>query len=773
MKTKLLPYVLILGLISSACTSELLTNETNKTDITALNVPNGFDWKTTRDVTLNIKVSDIRFKSSTHVVSVYTSDPITGAVPLSKGAASTSNPFVTKISIATKVKTLFIVKTAPDGTKITQKVALDNNSSVNLSLGTVSSGRVSAFENVSEKNLVTESSPNCSAGCDISIDENTANKNLTLDSKTVCLTGSNYTVNVSSISSGGTLRICGTNITVNNLKLDGSLYYTVIVTNTGSATLNSFSWNSSNANVKNFGTLKTSNTSNLVLSGALYNDGTISFDNAVSIGSRATFVNNQKITVKGDFTPFSNVTNNGTVEADGGTSLNTKGINFVNNGTFKIKGALIATSTSTLTNNGFLSANSMQILNSCIVYNKCQLLITTDFIIENMLNLDSYIYVGGNTEIRGRAVVFFFNGSLFVTNGLKTFDGHIDGQGTTYSLFKVINSSPNLDAGKAPKITGTIQYSEPSGTMLAKHFDATAKSTTDGGIYIPKTECNAGNGEEPVVAKDSDKDGIIDSEDNYPNDADKAFDSYSTPSTVAFEDQWPNLGDYDMNDVVLAYKYQIVTNAKNKVAKVIANYTLQASGGSYDNGAGVQFELPSASIKNFSSSTGAEVEAGQTNAVVLLFKNSSKELAAWNTIPTQGAVGSKNYSFSFDVVDGPSIETFGIGSYNPFIWNNTANFGRGYETHLVGKKPTDLMNTKLFGTASDNSTGTNYYRTSNNLPWGIEIATDNFKYPSENKMITATYWYFATWATSGGVYRTDWYSNTEAGYRYTPYIFNP
>ncbi len=83
------------------------------------------------------------------------------------------------------------------------------------------------------------------------------------------------------------------------------------------------------------------------------------------------------------------------------------------------------------------------------------------------------------------------------------------------------------------------------------------------------------------------------------------------------------------------------------------------------------------------------------------------------------------------------------------------------------------MNTKLFGTASDNSTGTNYYRTSSNLPWGIEIATDNFKYPSENKMITATYWYFATWATSGGAYRTDWYSNTEAGYRYTPYIFNP
>ena len=53
-----------------------------------------------------------------------------------------------------------------------------------------------------------------------------------------------------------------------------------------------------------------------------------------------------------------------------------------------------------------------------------------------------------------------------------------------------------------------------------------------------------------------------------------------------------------MNDVVLAYKYQIVTNAKNNVAQVIANYTLQAAGGAYENGAGVQFELPSAHLCN-------------------------------------------------------------------------------------------------------------------------------------------------------------------------------
>jgi LruC domain-containing protein len=419
-----------------------------------------------------------------------------------------------------------------------------------------------------------------------------------------------------------------------------------------------------------------------------------------------------------------------------------------------------------------MTANSMQINSSGTVNNKCQLIIKTDLGVDQTLNNNSYVYVGGFTRLNSSGTVNLFNGAFFTTN-TSSYDGKITGSGSDYSLFKVRTSVQNINNGNPYKLTGTVQFSEPSGKLDAKFIDKDAKSTTDGGIYIAKTECNEGNGEAPVALNDADKDGVIDSEDNYPKDPNKAFDNYSTPSTVAFEDQWPNLGDYDMNDVVLAYKYQIVTSSSNKVAQVIANYTLQAAGGAYENGAGVQFNLTSGTIKNFSSSTGAEVEAGQKKVVVLLFKSSVKELGAWNTIPSQGVVSTKSYSFSFDVVDGPTLDVFGVGSYNPFIWNNSANFGRGYETHLLGKEPTDLMNTKLFGTAYDSSTGSNYYRTSSNLPWGIEIATDNFKYPAETKTITAAYWYFATWATSGGAYRTDWYSNTEAGYRYTPYIFNP
>lgn len=766
MKTKLLSTVLGVSLLISSCSSELLVDEKMSGDFNSIKVPAGFNWNTSREVNFSIKIADVRFNNAKHVISIYSSAPKAGVNPISKGAASVSSPFNAKISVASSLKELYVVRTSPDGLKTTEKVSLDTSSQLNLVLGGVSSGRIAASDASMSSNyqsIVTETSPDCSTGCNTTIDENSSNKNLALDSKTICLTGSNYTVNVTSINpvGGGTIRVCGNNITINNLTLDGSLYYNLVVTTGASATLSNFSWGSANATIRNFGTLNIANTTSLGISGSLTNLGTINVDNSISCGTRSTVSNSGKINIKGSFTSLVTMTNNGEIVVDGAAtlSLNTGGLNFTNNGNFSSKSTLTVNTNAKVTNNGYLFANNMQILNTGNVYNKCQLIVKNNLTIDNGLYINSYVSVGNNTIINGRAVVQLFNGSMFVTKTITVFDGHIDGQGANYSLFKVTGSSPNLTGGKAPKITGTIQYAEPSGTMLASHFDVYAKSTTGEGIYIAKTSCNEGNGTAPVVLGDTDNDGIIDAEDSYPNDASKAFDNYSTPSTVAFEDQWPHKGDYDLNDVVLSYNYQIVTNASNKVAHVKANYTLKAAGGSLQNGAGVQFNLPKGAAKNFVSTNGAELEAGQDSVVVLLFKQSGNELGGWNTISGK-SVSSKSYSFSFDLVDGPSLSTFGLGSYNPFIWDNGSIFGQlRKETHFLGKYPTKLMNTKMFGTVDDASLTNKYFSTSNGLPWAIEVSTNDFKYPVEFISISSTYLKFADWASSGGILSTDWYSN--------------
>ncbi len=56
-------------------------------------------------------------------------------------------------------------------------------------------------------------------------------------------------------------------------------------------------------------------------------------------------------------------------------------------------------------------------------------------------------------------------------------------------------------------------------------------------------------------------DGVPNDEDDYPEDPTRAFNSYDTAS-VAFEDLWPAMGDYDFNDLVLGCTYKIVTNAE-------------------------------------------------------------------------------------------------------------------------------------------------------------------------------------------------------------------
>ena len=71
---------------------------------------------------------------------------------------------------------------------------------------------------------------------------------------------------------------------------------------------------------------------------------------------------------------------------------------------------------------------------------------------------------------------------------------------------------------------------------------------------------------------DTDNDGVIDSQDDYPNDPTAAY-SIHTPSdtgwaSLAFEDLWPSRGDYDFNDLVIDYRFTEVLNKKNKIVRI-------------------------------------------------------------------------------------------------------------------------------------------------------------------------------------------------------------
>lgn len=281
-----------------------------------------------------------------------------------------------------------------------------------------------------------------------------------------------------------------------------------------------------------------------------------------------------------------------------------------------------------------------------------------------------------------------------------------------------------------------------------------------------------------ATGNDSDGDGIIDKNDKYPKDSDKAFDVF-TPAekvfgTVAFEDMWPDKGDYDMNDLVADYNFQITTNAANAAVEMSAAIELRALGASFQNGFGIQLPVSPDKIKSVTLSTGQPAsiktngngtEANQSKAVIIILDKSQDLFGSSMLVNTQeGKTYLEPKSITMQVVFTEPIKLLELGyaPYNPFIF---VNGDRTLEVHLPDELPTDLANTKLLGSHADSSdpaTG-RYYKSGNNLPWAINLPV-SFDYPFESRAINASHLMFADWAKSGGAMYKDWYKDLK-GYR--------
>lgn len=275
--------------------------------------------------------------------------------------------------------------------------------------------------------------------------------------------------------------------------------------------------------------------------------------------------------------------------------------------------------------------------------------------------------------------------------------------------------------------------------------------------------------ENQVPDVDTDGDGIIDFYDEYPDDGDRAYDTY-TPSiygwgSYAFEDLWPNEGDYDFNDLVLNYRFTHVFNSDDEIVETKLNFNVKNVGGSYRNGFGIELDMDESLIQSVTGTNitqgvvtlnGKGLEAGQAKPVVILFDD------AWANTSANGEM-ELVISYNSPIAEGE------FGSMNPFIF---INGDRGREVHLSDFPPTSLANTDFFGTQDDDSDpgSGRYYKNASNLPWAIDIIHD-FVYLQEKVPIILGYNKFADWAESGGVDYPDWYKDQD-GYRNDQYLVN-
>ncbi|MCG8371966.1 MAG: LruC domain-containing protein [Balneolales bacterium] len=298
---------------------------------------------------------------------------------------------------------------------------------------------------------------------------------------------------------------------------------------------------------------------------------------------------------------------------------------------------------------------------------------------------------------------------------------------------------------------------------------------------------------------DTDGDGINDGYDDYPNDPDRAYKEFypgeNSFGTLAFEDRWPDQGDYDFNDVVTDYQFEYALNANNQLVDMTIQTKLTAVGGEIKSGFFYEIEtLQSSQVSSVTRSlidgsdttsyaiTQAYIsmnpngtEAGHTSAVIPIFQDAKEIMPAPNGYAVTNVIQESPYvqpvTVKTRVFFNSPIEKSSLGAapYNPFI---VTKGNRGNEIHLPSYRPTELADLSLFGTKDDatiENVASTRYKNAAGAPWAMHLPV-SFDYPQENINIMDVYDYFKTWAESGGYSYMDWYIDKE-GYRNNSKIY--
>ena len=237
---------------------------------------------------------------------------------------------------------------------------------------------------------------------------------------------------------------------------------------------------------------------------------------------------------------------------------------------------------------------------------------------------------------------------------------------------------------------------------------------------------------------------------DVPNPGDRqGTEMYS--GVLGFEDNWPEQGDYDLNDVVMKYQSSVDYNIDNKVLNIIDKFTLAWTGANYKNSFAyeVPFDLSKASKVTVN---GSEASSYSGN-VITLFKDAKAELGVSNVNAEDMInqnIQEKTYTVSIQFNNPTLDKSVVVAPYNPFI----KVFNSATEVHLTDHKPTTGANNR-FPSGADISRGDvdgTYFICKDGFPFAIHVDARldasilNLDLKKENQRIDKTYPKFAEWA---------------------------
>lgn len=218
---------------------------------------------------------------------------------------------------------------------------------------------------------------------------------------------------------------------------------------------------------------------------------------------------------------------------------------------------------------------------------------------------------------------------------------------------------------------------------------------------------------------------------------------YSISGTLAFEDNWPESGDYDLNDVVMEYKRVVTFDNQNQVKKLTDHFKpVQKPDGALFTNA-FAYQVDATQLGSFAPlPEGVEYEAATNSFIV--FSN-AKTAIGKEVVITRTFSGATMFNKS------------ALKPYNPYIIVRYAPANKKrVEVHLPKFKATSYADQTLIGTLND----VYYADKSGRFPFAIDLPLTGFKLVTEHVRIgsSSEYPLYGKWVDGGcGTASADWY----------------
>jgi LruC domain-containing protein len=263
-----------------------------------------------------------------------------------------------------------------------------------------------------------------------------------------------------------------------------------------------------------------------------------------------------------------------------------------------------------------------------------------------------------------------------------------------------------------------------------------------------------------------------------------------TPYFIAFEDSWPEKGDYDMNDVVILQNSSLLLTASSEVEQIEIQGELKALGASYRSGFSIQLDnvlpenvdsnLVTFEINGILQETNV-IEEGTQYLVIKITEDLRSHIETnevCNYYRTQSSCSNSSqltFSVTIPFITPIALAQFPEAPYNPFIFARPASYhgdlffhpGRGLEIHLKNKPPTSKVDISIFGMDEDHTQLSENltYQNINGLPWALAInpgSGEVWEHPLERMDLLEAYPKFQIFVESSGNNETTWFSQSNA-----------